>query len=67
MNVFKRNLLLHLMPLLHKTYYLLFYSRYLLAENLDSQIKQMSEDLKEIIEHLNEVNKVYDPNDPVSL
>uniref|UniRef100_A0A1L8DY00 Putative nuclear porin n=1 Tax=Nyssomyia neivai TaxID=330878 RepID=A0A1L8DY00_9DIPT len=38
---------------------------YMLAENLDTQLKQMSEDLKEVIEHLNEANKEKDPNDPI--
>ena len=38
---------------------------YLMAETLDSQLKQMSEDLKEVIEHLNEVNKFSDPTDPM--
>lgn len=38
---------------------------YLIAENLDTQLKQMSEDLKEVIEHLNEANKAQDPNDPI--
>ncbi|XP_055701336.1 nuclear pore glycoprotein p62 [Phlebotomus papatasi] len=38
---------------------------YMLAENLDTQLKQMSEDLKEVIEHLNEANKERDPNDPI--
>lgn len=38
---------------------------YLLAESLDTQMKQMGEDLKEVIEHLNEANKDRDPNDPV--
>lgn len=38
---------------------------YLMAETLDSQLKQMSEDLKEVIEHLNEANKFSDPNDPM--
>jgi nuclear pore complex protein Nup62 len=38
---------------------------YLMAETLDSQLKQMSEDLKEVIEHLNEANKFADPNDPM--
>lgn len=37
-----------------------------MAENMDTQLKQMSEDLKEIIEHLNESNKKEDNNDPVS-
>lgn len=38
---------------------------YLMAETLDSQLKQMSEDLKEVIEHLNEANKLADPQDPM--
>lgn len=38
---------------------------YCLAESLDSQLKQMSEDLKEVVEHLNEANKYSDPNDPI--
>jgi nuclear pore complex protein Nup62 len=38
---------------------------YLMAETLDSQLKQMSEDLKEVIEHLNEANKFSDPSDPM--
>lgn len=38
---------------------------YLQAESLDTQLKQMSEDLKEVIEHLNEANKDRDPNDPI--
>lgn len=38
---------------------------YLMAETLDSQLKQMSEDLKEVIEHLNEANKFQDPADPL--
>lgn len=38
---------------------------YSIAENLDTQLKQMSEDLKEVIEHLNEANKAQDPNDPI--
>lgn len=38
---------------------------YLLAESLDTQLKQMGEDLKEVIEHLNEANKDRDPNDPI--
>jgi nuclear pore complex protein Nup62 len=36
-----------------------------MAETLDSQLKQMSEDLKEVVEHLNEANKFSDPNDPI--
>lgn len=38
---------------------------YSLAESLDTQLRQMSEDLKEVIEHLNEANKVQDSNDPI--
>jgi len=38
---------------------------YLLAENLDTQLKQMSEDLKEVIEHLNEANKTQNSDDPI--
>lgn len=38
---------------------------YKLAENIDVQLKQMSEDLKEIIEHLNESNKSQESSDPV--
>lgn len=44
----------------------LFTFSYQLAENLDTQLKQMAEDLKEVIEHLNESNKAQDVNDPVS-
>ncbi|KPJ21208.1 Nuclear pore glycoprotein p62 [Papilio machaon] len=40
---------------------------YTLAENLDTQLRQMSEDLKEVIEHLNETNRSQDTNDPVSI
>lgn len=42
------------------------YRIYQLAETMDSQMKQMSEDLKGIIEHLNESNKEEELNDPVS-
>lgn len=38
---------------------------YLLAESLDTQLKTISEDLKEVIDHLNEANKAQDSNDPV--
>lgn len=38
---------------------------YHMAESLDTQLKQMSEDLKEIIEHLNESNRTQDSTDPV--
>jgi translation elongation factor EF-1beta len=37
-----------------------------MTENVDTQLKQMSEDLKEIIEHLNETNRTQDTSDPVS-
>lgn len=40
-------------------------STYRLAENLDTQLKQMSEDLKEIIEHLNEANRGQDSSNPM--
>lgn len=43
-----------------------FFCRYQMAENMDTQLKQMSEDLKEIIEHLNETNRTQDISDPVS-
>ncbi|XP_018327171.1 nuclear pore glycoprotein p62-like isoform X2 [Agrilus planipennis] len=39
---------------------------YQLAESLDSQLKQMSEDLKEVIEHLNESAKCQEMSDPIS-
>lgn len=38
---------------------------YLLVENLDTQLKQMSEDLKEVIDYLNEANKAQDNTDPI--
>ncbi|KAH8309550.1 nuclear pore glycoprotein p62 [Drosophila kikkawai] len=38
---------------------------YLMVENLDTQLKQMSEDLKEIIDNLNETNKGQDTTDPI--
>lgn len=38
---------------------------YSIAENLDTQLKQMTEDLKAVIEQLNEANKAQDPNDPI--
>ncbi|CAK9803213.1 Nuclear pore glycoprotein p62 [Anthophora plagiata] len=38
---------------------------YRLAEDLDTQLKRMSEDLKEIIEHLNEANRTQDSSDPI--
>ncbi|KAH8370140.1 hypothetical protein KR093_002254 [Drosophila rubida] len=38
---------------------------YLMVENLDTQLKQMSEDLKEIIDNLNEANRGQDNTDPI--
>nr|CAD7458955.1 unnamed protein product [Timema tahoe] len=38
---------------------------FILAQNIDTQMKQMSEDLKEIIEYLNESNRTQDANDPM--
>ncbi|XP_015598028.1 nuclear pore glycoprotein p62 [Cephus cinctus] len=38
---------------------------YGLAKDIDTQLKRMSEDLKEIIEHLNEANRAQDPSDPI--
>lgn len=38
-----------------------------MAENLNSQLKQMSEDLKEVIEHLNEANKNQELSNPVRI
>ncbi|XP_043586222.1 nuclear pore glycoprotein p62 [Bombus pyrosoma] len=38
---------------------------YRLAEDLDTQLKRMSEDLKEIIEHLNQANRTQDSSDPI--
>lgn len=38
---------------------------YIMAENLDAQLRQMSEDLKEVIEHLNAANKFKDMTDPM--
>ncbi|XP_046704829.1 nucleoporin 62 like isoform X2 [Silurus meridionalis] len=37
---------------------------YKLAENVDAQLKRMSQDLKEIIEHLNTSNGLADTSDP---
>lgn len=39
---------------------------YLLVEKLDTQLRQMSEDLREVIDHLNEANKSQDNNDPIT-
>uniref|UniRef100_W5L3N9 Nuclear pore glycoprotein p62 n=1 Tax=Astyanax mexicanus TaxID=7994 RepID=W5L3N9_ASTMX len=39
--------------------------RYKLAENVDAQLKRMSQDLKEIIEHLNTSNGPADTSDPL--
>ncbi|XP_053486304.1 nucleoporin 62 like [Ictalurus furcatus] len=38
---------------------------YKLAENVDAQLKRMSQDLKEIIEHLNTSNGLADTSDPL--
>jgi len=38
---------------------------YYMAETLDTQLKQMSEDLREIIEHLNESSRTQDTSDPI--
>uniref|UniRef100_T1GCU8 Nucleoporin NSP1-like C-terminal domain-containing protein n=1 Tax=Megaselia scalaris TaxID=36166 RepID=T1GCU8_MEGSC len=38
---------------------------YMTVENLDTQLKQMSEDLKEVIVNLNEANKCQDNSDPI--
>lgn len=38
---------------------------YIMAEHLDAQLRQMSEDLKEVIEHLNAANKFKDMSDPM--
>ncbi|ELU14274.1 hypothetical protein CAPTEDRAFT_165712 [Capitella teleta] len=39
---------------------------YKLAENIDAQLKRMSSDLKEIIEHLNSSHSTQDASDPVA-
>lgn len=44
----------------------LFFYRYQFSEIIDSQLKQMSDDLKEIIEHINESNKDEEITNPVS-
>lgn len=38
---------------------------YRMAENLNTQLRSMSEDLKEVIEHINEKNKNQDTSDPI--
>lgn len=43
-----------------------FFFRYQFAEIIDSQLKQMSDDLKEIIEHINDSNKDEEISNPVS-
>jgi len=40
--------------------------RYQFAEIIDSQLKQISDDLKEIIENINESNKDEEASNPVS-
>lgn len=37
-----------------------------MAETLDTQLKQMSEDLREVIENINETSRTQDSSDPVS-
>jgi len=37
-----------------------------LAENVDTELQQVAEDLKEIIRHINETNKSMDKSDPVT-
>jgi len=37
-----------------------------LAENVDTELQQVAEDLKEIIRHINETNKTMDKSDPVT-
>lgn len=41
------------------------YSIYQIAETLDSQLKQMSDDLKDAIDQINETGKHQNSNDPV--
>lgn len=41
--------------------------RYQFSEIIDSQLKQMSDDLKEIIENINESNKNEEISNPVSI
>jgi len=43
-----------------------FSLRYQRAELLNTQLQQVSEDLKGVIEHINERNKGQDTSDPVS-
>lgn len=47
------------------TVWLSFVFSYQMAENLDTQLKQMSDDLKEVIDHLNESTKSQELQDPV--
>lgn len=48
------------------TVYIISFSRYHMAETLDTQLKQMSEDLREVIENINETSRTQDSSDPVS-
>jgi len=41
-------------------------SSYRMAENIDAQLKRMTEDLKEVIDHLNTSSGNQDNSDPVS-
>jgi hypothetical protein len=38
-----------------------------LAENVDTELQQVAEDMKEIIRHINEANKTMDKADPVCM
>ena len=38
----------------------------MLALNVDTEIMQIAEDMKEVIRHINESNKTVDKTDPVS-
>lgn len=45
--------------------YLYSGGRYQIAENIDAQLKRMTEDLKEVIDHLNTTSGAQDSTDPV--
>ena len=38
----------------------------MLAQNVNTEIMQIAEDMKEVIRHINEWNKTVDKTDPVS-
>lgn len=44
----------------------MIYYRYQIAENIDAQLKRMTSDLKEVIEHLNMSAGSRESTDPVS-